>query len=354
MSVFINGTGCISPQRSFDESFFEGHSENYTSDYLPCVLPVYKDYINPVMLRRMSKIMKMGVTSALIALKDAAVEVPDAIISGTAYGCIEDTEIFLNAILEYNETLLTPTAFIQSTHNTINSMIAIIKKCTGYNFTYVHRSFSFENAILDGMIQLENNEARNVLVGGYDELTTNQFNIYKRMHLWKYEIINSLDLLASTSPGTITGQGSSFFIASNEKSETTYCELKGLKTIFEPKEPDAMKSSLNEFLMKFNLTGADIDLCILGLNGDKESNRWYNYVTENYVPEQSLAAFKHLCGDYQTSSAFAFWLGANIIKRQIIPDVSCLKNKNIEGINNVLIYNHYNGTHHSFFLLSKC
>ncbi len=44
---------------------------------------------------------------------------PGAIITGTALGCLEDTVTFLTRMIELNEELLPPTAFIQSTHNTV-------------------------------------------------------------------------------------------------------------------------------------------------------------------------------------------------------------------------------------------
>ena len=99
----------------------------------------------------MSRIIKMGVRR-MECLKEAGVENPGAIITGTAYGCLADTESFLTKMVENKEELLTPTAFIQSTHNTVGAQIALMLKCHNYNNTFVHRGFSFENALLDAII----------------------------------------------------------------------------------------------------------------------------------------------------------------------------------------------------------
>ena len=75
------------------------------------------------------------------------VEMPGGIIVGTAYGCLQDTEIFLTTMIEYNEEMFTPTAFIQSTHNTIGAQIGLMLQCHNYNNAFVHSGFSFESAL---------------------------------------------------------------------------------------------------------------------------------------------------------------------------------------------------------------
>ena len=71
------------------------------------------------------------------------------------------------------ESGLSPTAFMQSTHNTIGSMVAIALGCHGYNCTYSQDGVSFESALLDAVMQLESGEAGNSLVGAHDEITDN-------------------------------------------------------------------------------------------------------------------------------------------------------------------------------------
>ncbi len=96
MKVYINGIGNISPQQTWDNSKFLEELEFSEDNRLLCVEPVYKEYISPIRLRRMSRVIKQGITSALIALKDAEVENPGAIITGTGWGCLVDTEKIFN------------------------------------------------------------------------------------------------------------------------------------------------------------------------------------------------------------------------------------------------------------------
>src|ERR1043165_3292292 len=163
MEAYITGMGIISPQKTFDTNDFLAEIVGHNALSLRCIEPSYKEFLNPTLARRMARIIKMSIAASSVCFKDAKVEVPDAIMTGTALGCLEDTEKFLLAIIENDEQFLTPTSFIQSTHNTVSAQIALQLKCMNYNFTYVHKGFSFESAVLDGMMTLAEGEAKNVL-----------------------------------------------------------------------------------------------------------------------------------------------------------------------------------------------
>ncbi|WP_295672257.1 beta-ketoacyl synthase chain length factor, partial [uncultured Mucilaginibacter sp.] len=185
MSVFIRSAACISPQNTFDNESFLTEAVEYYGTRLKVLAPDYKAFVDPKSLRRMSHVIKMGVAAAMDCLKNGGVDMPGAIITGTAYGCLEDTVTFLSRIIEQEEEMLPPTAFIQSTHNTVGAQIALLLKCHGYNNTFVHKGISFESALLDAMMLLKENEADNILVGGTDEMTDTSFAILSRLGLYK-------------------------------------------------------------------------------------------------------------------------------------------------------------------------
>ena len=85
-----------------------------------------RNYVKPLEARRMGKIMKSSLLSSLKAMEQAGIEKPDAIITATALGCLENSELLLNQLQEEGEVMLKPTYFMQSTHNTIGSGIAIL------------------------------------------------------------------------------------------------------------------------------------------------------------------------------------------------------------------------------------
>ena len=128
-----------------------------------------KKYVKPLEARRMGQLMKSSLLSSLEALQQAGIDCPDAVITGTTYGCLENSERLLEEIKTEGEGMLKPTYFMQSTHNTISSNIAIKTHCHGYNVTYTQGNKSLPWAILDAEMLLANGKAKNVLVGWHDE-----------------------------------------------------------------------------------------------------------------------------------------------------------------------------------------
>lgn len=128
-----------------------------------------RNYVKPLEARRMGKLMKSSLLSSLKALEQAGISCPDAIITGTAYGCLENREKLLMQMLEEGEGMLKPTYFMQSTHNTIGSNIAIKTHCHGYNVTYTQESHSLDWAVRDAKMLLASGKVNTVLVGCHDE-----------------------------------------------------------------------------------------------------------------------------------------------------------------------------------------
>ncbi len=354
MKAFITGTGNISPQKTFDNESFLKEVVSQPGQRLTCIEPDYEKLIESRLLRRMSRIIRMSWSAAKICLDDANVQMPDAIVTGTGMGCLEDTEKFLTAIYESGERLLPPTPFIQSTHNTIGAQIALMLQCTNYNMTYTQRGISFENALLDGLSLLNEPGFNNVLVGGFDEMTANQITLYNRLKYYKNEIPDNLELLNHKTPGTIAGEGNAFFMISREKGKSSYACIHDVTTFNDPPDNAFVHSQINSFLAKNNLTSAGMDLLIAGCNGDLILDRIYHDVTGHFFKNTPVAYFKHLCGEYHTASAFALWLGANIMKHQYLPDVVKLGSSELRSYRKILIYNHYRNKNHSLILLSAC
>ncbi len=129
-----------------------------------------RDYVKPMEARRMGKLAKGAMLSSLKALKSAGIDVPDAIVTATRFGCLENTERQLLQMKESGEEEISPTLFMQSTHNTIGSAIAIKLGCHGYNITYSHGEQSLEWAIRDAEQLIRSGKCKNVLVGSHDEM----------------------------------------------------------------------------------------------------------------------------------------------------------------------------------------
>ena len=76
---------------------------------------------------------------------------------------------FLQDMIDSGEQQLKPTPFIQSTHNTIASLIAILTSNHGYNATYSQGKHSLDCALKDIQTQLSLGLINNALVLEFDE-----------------------------------------------------------------------------------------------------------------------------------------------------------------------------------------
>ncbi len=328
MDIFINSISAISPVDSFNQENLLLQTPEMVDGWYKCIEPDYREIIDPRKLRRMSKAVKMGVTTGLKALNDADIANPDAIIMGTGIGCILDTEKFLQQLIDNDESLLNPTAFIQSTHNTVAGQIALLIGCNSYNFTFTQKTHSFESALLESKMLMNDGEANTVLVGGIDETTNNTVALMQRAACAQ----------SDKDAGYVPGEGSSFFSLSNEKGTNNIAKLIDVSVKYGIDTTKDLERALQEFLVKNGLEFNDIDLLLSG-NNNSES-KWYNAVNDCLSLEKLVISYKDYCGEYDTASSFAMWLGTKLIHEQ--------------DAQKVLIYNTDEGYSHSFILLTKC
>ena len=154
-----------------------------------------RDFVKPLEARRMGKLMKASLLSSLKALRQAGIDCPDAIITGTSLGCWENTESLLTQIEQEGEVMLSPTNFMQSTHNTIGSNIAIRTHCHGYNVTYTQCDHSLEWALRDARRLLMSGRCKTVLVGCHDETTPLYRSFLERLGITGLPSIHSIAIV---------------------------------------------------------------------------------------------------------------------------------------------------------------
>ncbi len=351
--TYINGVGCVSAQKTFDTVFLEHFELNQTLNVLPIQVPVYKDYISPVAIRRMAKGVKNGIVASTLAMKEANVETLDAIITGTGMGCIEDSDKFLKALIDNKEEFLTPTSFIQSTHNTVGSQIALGLQCKAYNFTYVNAAVSFESAIIDAKMQLESEEANTILIGGIDEMSDYTASLFKLAGFIKKDADAPFTVLNPKTKGAVYSEGATFFVLENKKTASTYAEIVDVE-IFNKLTIDEVETKMTEFLKSNNVDISDLDAVVLGFNGDVQFDDYYTTISEKMLVNIPQVYYKHLSGEYNTASAFGLWIGSKIIKTQQIPTVLKVNQLEKDSYKKILLYNQYKGMDHSFTLISRC
>ena len=342
---YIHQHTCISPQQTFSNIDIEILND-VTDNKLIAIEPTYEGIPNSI-LRRMGKAVRMGIGAALPLIKQK----PDGIIIGTSNGGMEDCIKFLNQIIDYDEGMLAPGNFVQSTSNAIAGQLGMMSSNKGYNITHVHRAHAFENAMIDAVMLLKENSNNNYLLGGVDEISAYNYNIEYLGGWYKKEIISNKNLYNSNSIASIAGEGAAMFFINNDKTNA----VAGLQAIhiFHTEDENEVADQLKIFLGKNLSANEKLDLLITGENGDSRLLKYYSICETLINDETTVARFKHMVGEYPTSSAIAVWLACNILEEQNIPQHMIKKQTKKTAFKKVLIYNNYKGLQHSFILLSK-
>jgi len=237
------------------------------------ITPDYKNYISPSSLRRLSPVLRMALTAAKECQINVGQEI-DAISVGTSLGCLVDTEKFLIGFHNATGDVISPTAFIQSTHNTIAGLISLELKNHSYNMTHTQNSLSFEVALLDALMCCKEG-SKNVLLGAADECID-------FLKLFQPSLIKNDTSLTS---------GVTFMILGESNSKLGI----GVKDILLHEGPDNIEHITNQFLQKNSLSLHEIDQVFV--SGEELKSFFHNSI--NYLQYSGL---------YFSASAFAVHL----------------------------------------------
>jgi hypothetical protein len=346
--MFVKDLYAISPQSTHDLQFEKGAWNEQYAKYYSAIEPSYLELIPANLLRRMGKAVRMGIGAGLPLIKRN--ERADGIIIGSANGGMEDCIHFLNQIVDYDEGVLTPTNFVQSTPNALAGQLALMSKNTGYNMTHVNGALSFENALLDGLLYFEKGKQKSSLViGAVEEISIYNYNIDFLADRFKTEITPNSELIQSNSVGSICGEGSTMFVVSNSP-ENSLAEIVDVAQITTTSY-NHLEELVKGFLDKNGIDSEEIDLLIIGKNGDNRTDGWYDQFLNNFSGKPSIC-FKNMCGEYRTASAFACYLAVQLLSGKFENPDHCIGTIP-PSIRYILIYNHFDGERHGLTLLKK-
>lgn len=301
----------------------------YQQPFNRSIDPSFKDYISPIEARRMGKILKRAIATSKEAIKASGLDSVDAIITGTGYGCIENTEFFLDALSKDGEQMLSPTYFMQSTHNTISSLVAIQTKNHGYNVTYAHKGISFDSALQDAVLQMRLGKINSALIGGHDELTETFYRILKKGGMMGKDDEMCGEAAVSVVLGT--------------KNDDYLCKLVNFKMLHKP-TLEKLKAVAKDF---------QADYIITGISGNHKSDEAYFAETKELFSNAKLLKYKHIFGESFTSSGIGVYVAAQCLKAGKIPAHLFVNQTEICGKkpSKILIFNHSDGNNYSLTLL---
>ena len=323
--IYIKAATQISAQQPLSEDWMTEpilHSEPYVRS----TDPDFKAWLSPLESRRMGKIMRRALVTAMKVMQDTGITQPDAIVTGTGLGCIENTELFLDQLCREGEEMLKPTYFMQSTHNTISSLIAIKGGCHGYNTTYSHKGISFDSALLDAFLQLQLGDIRTALVTGNDEMTPSYFSILQRTGY-------------VGAPGEVAAtEASAAMLLTTEPGEAL-CSVEDVRLSLGMPQLAAFVGS--------------VDAIMLGYNGQADNDRVYEALAAQ-LPGVPQLHYKHLFGEGYTTSGLGLYASAQLLKRGQAPAfMRCDGGSEAIPVNRLLFVNHSDGQDVSCILLKR-
>ena len=321
----------------------------YEEPFVRSIDPNFKNYISSIEARRMGKILKRAVATSKEAMNASGLDTVDAIITGTGYGCIENTEFFLDALSREGEQLLKPTYFMQSTHNTVSSLVAIQMKNYSYNVTYAHKGISFDSALQDAWLQFRLGKINSALVGGHDEMTETFYHILKK--------------------GGVMGKGDercgeaavSVVLASASRCEEVrrshpemkpLCKLSGFEMLHQP-TTNTLKDAVTRMLQSAGKSLADVDYILTGISGDHDNDAAYIQEAKTLFGDKPLLKYKHLFGESFTASGLGLYVAAQCLKAGRVPASLFVDSKEVSDRQPkcILLYNRSDGKNVSLTIL---
>lgn len=254
MSCYIKKVSTVSPIGDLGENL---NLNTFAANTFNAVEPDYKEVIaNANLRRRMNRMLKMGTYAAMKCLADTDV---DMMLTATSLGSISDTERMLDTIYSSGETLGNPTAFIQSTFNTLAGNIAQLKSTHIPNVTFVNRGETVANALGYAQVKLSG-DVGNILYVSSDEKTELSETVLKKFNL---------------SANGMYGEGSTAMILSSEKT-----------------------GALAEIV--FSKCGIDVMSALKELGMP--------------IEDVEILDYKRWCGEYATALAFGVALAARMLE----------------------------------------
>lgn len=331
------------------------------SEYLPepclayrCDIAKGNGYVPQRAYRRLGRAQRMAIVTSELAIEN--IDLTDraervAVCLGTGMGELGQTYRFLENMIRNDEAHPMPACFVNSVHNALAAQIAILLPCKGENHTFVHGATSFETALWQARQILKQGRAEYVLACGADEWIDGF--VGARVGLGKFRSVPvPMDPMGAGNgaAGPVPGEGSAAFLLGRPESCTSrFAAIRAVRA--RQRNPlnggnaaDSAVDIVDKTMQNANRSLADVDLVILGANGDPELDDEYREACSalNAHAKRPLVygVFKHVCGEFATAFAVAVALAVHSIESGGAADNLCILEGAPSGpVESVLVYN---------------
>lgn len=172
-----SGTTAIVDVDRFDTTGLSAHKAALVNDFKP------RDFINPMKMRRMNALSRLGVAAAKLAIDDCGgtLDAGTGVAIGTAFGPVQTSVEYMQEYVAKGAALAPPQLFAESVANAPGSHIAIEWGLRGFNITITQRESSAMAAAMMAATQLVKGSVRTALIGGVDEANEMLFSVLDRI-----------------------------------------------------------------------------------------------------------------------------------------------------------------------------
>lgn len=305
--MYISNFCCISPAGILKKGVAINHLSlpEKEENCFRAQEPDYSHWIAPMKLRRMPRLVKMGMAATKLCFEDNTP--PVSVHIGSAYCMLQESETFLKSLIDLHEEALPPTPFIQSTHNTVSGALALDAKVHGHNFTFSHRGHSFENALLDAQLfgEEENHKNQYQLLGAMEEITPLAFK--------------TMQASGCISPqGLPAGEGVSVFKVSPQICSDSFALIRDYQ-LEKKKTPGSTEihEKMAQFINRQENKPVNSDFVVFSYDPNPTGEKTFQTIKETFFPENETITALAYSGVYPTASAFGLGLGlAGLSTRQ--------------------------------------
>ncbi len=343
LSVYVNSLSQISVQNPLCNDWTTVPRTFPGERLVVCSDPDFKLLLPANVVRRNSKVLRRAMVVAKDALTKSGLSQVDGVFTGSGLGCVESTEAFLQGLVYSGEEFLKPTQFMQSTHNTISSVIGIALKCNGYNTTYCHKGISFESALLDAFMQLSSGKISSAFVCGFDEMSVTYHSLLCRSGYFE---------VGGTG---FAGESAAGGVISTIDGVNRICRVAAVRIVY-TNDKALLAHTLSEALSDAGIAVGDIDAVMTGINGYPSNDKAYFRNLDSLNLGCKKLGFAHIFGESYSGSVYGFYASALCLQcSQIFSVLDLEKDKPLaRKPENILIYRHFNNKDHAFIILRRC
>jgi 3-oxoacyl-[acyl-carrier-protein] synthase II len=260
--------------------------------------------------RRADRFSRMAILAAHDAVQDAGLRRADVesmgLLIATAFGPHQTTFGFLDGMLDFGETGVSPVLFSHSVHNAAAFYAASVVGSHGPTMTITRFLHSFHEALVVARAWMAEGRCQTVLLGAVDECGA------VLEHAWTRKLARAADgrirpFTFSDTPESVPGEGAVFFVLRNVETPKTYARIVGVQI----GSDEADQGMADLYVM-------DAD----GLGGDESP---YQTLSHAGTPTTS---FTSLVGSMMTVSAFSCAIASLMLRDQIrfaspVPEGPC-------------------------------